>query len=103
MHLQSVPPLDYPLSFPWQTPCYYPHPAPPVPFVPTVIDLESAPASSRLLPVEDTEVRGGRWSWLRAFRWGLASLPCLQVSGPAFEEAGAGRPDGAELDLGSFL
>lgn len=27
VHLQSVPSLDYPLSFPQQTPCYYPHPS----------------------------------------------------------------------------
>lgn len=25
VHLQSLPSLDYPLSFPQQTPCYYPH------------------------------------------------------------------------------
>lgn len=90
--LQSVPPLDYPLSFPWQTPCHYPHPAPPVPFVQTVTDLEAAPASySRLLPVEDTEVRGGRLSCLWAFKCrklvGPGRLPHLQVTGPEFEEA----------------
>lgn len=59
MHLQSEPPLDYPLSFPQQTPCYYPHPEPPVPFVQTVIVPEAEPApNSSPLPVEDTEVRG---------------------------------------------
>lgn len=57
MHLQA---LDYPLSFLQQTPCYYPHPEPPVSFVQTVGVLEAEPASSSsLLPVEDTEVRGG--------------------------------------------
>lgn len=57
MHLLA---LDYPLSFLRQTPCYYPHPEPPVSFVQTVGVLEAEPApSSSLLPVEDTEVRGG--------------------------------------------
>lgn len=60
VHLQAVPPLDYPLSFPWQTPCYYPYPEPPVSFVQTVGGLEAEPApSSSLLPVEGAEVKAG--------------------------------------------
>lgn len=93
MHLQAVPPLDYPLSFPWQTPCYYPYPEPPVSFVQTVRrprggtspQLQPAPCGGRrgqsgLTVAPGPSSARGQWSLTRL-------SCCLQVSGLEFEEA----------------
>lgn len=89
MHLLA---LDYPLSFLRQTPCYYPHPEPPVSFVQTVgsprgrtsPQLQPAPCGGHRGQRGLTVVCGpssarGQWSPTRLFC-------CFQVSGPEFED-----------------
>lgn len=107
VHLQSVPSLDYPLSFPQQTPCYYPHPS----LLCHLYKL-SHPGGRASLRLQPAPCGGHRGQRSRCLACGPSSQEPVEPGWAASSSGvwarvvgglGLARPDSTELDLAYLL